>query len=307
MKSIDVLETLELAASDQWGIISTGQAIREGASRLQVSRLADRGVLQRARHGIYYLPSVHYEPATEVRAAWVSLSPKLFPHERWNGHDLIVVSHESAAALHKIGGLIAQKHTFTSSTRKQTNQSDIKIYSNRSLEEPDFSYIDGLPVTSVDRTVADLAAEHIERDYLATLVADALAKEGVYFKSLATRLTPYAKHYGAASGEELVRSCHDEASSIEQKQDQLSRVHNSESIELIYKELAAQVDKKINAQVKAAIEAYVHQLTNQTATAISTGHFDKILELNNFKVEFPTITLPNLGSAQDNSKDWKEE
>ncbi|QQE50864.1 type IV toxin-antitoxin system AbiEi family antitoxin domain-containing protein [Corynebacterium urealyticum] len=62
MSSTKTLELLESLAADQWGIITTAQAKSEGISRLQLSRLSERGVLTRTRQGLYHLPPHHLAP-----------------------------------------------------------------------------------------------------------------------------------------------------------------------------------------------------------------------------------------------------
>ncbi|MDO5099382.1 MAG: type IV toxin-antitoxin system AbiEi family antitoxin domain-containing protein [Corynebacterium sp.] len=211
MKNIEVLEALELAASEQWGIITTAQAQREGVSRLQLGRLADKGVVMRVRQGVYLLPSAQHGPFTDIRVAWVALGGDLFPDERWELEEKLVVSHESAALIHRIGDLIPAKLTFTSTTRKQTSRDDIYIYVNRGVSWADVVNVDGLPVTSVERTVADLATKKIEFGYLATIVVEALQKEGVRSKTLSTKLDGVAGAYGFTSGQELVLECQKQA------------------------------------------------------------------------------------------------
>lgn len=77
--------------------------------------------------------------------------------------------------------------------------------------------VDGLPVTSVARTVGDLAEAKIERGYLADLVADALRKEGVRIDDLASKLALSARYYEAKSGKQLVAKLSAEASSMEDR------------------------------------------------------------------------------------------
>lgn len=226
MKAIKVLELLESLASDQWGIITTAQAHREGITRLQISRLTDGGVLTRARRGVYLLPSAQYGPLTDIRTAWVSLGPDRFPFERINSADNVYVSHESAALIHQIGDLIPDRLSFSTASRKQTGQRDIHIYNYRGVEPGDIDNADGLPVTSVERTVAALASTKIEFSYLATLVTDALCKEGVRLNNLAARLDESAPAYGFQSGRQLLEACQDEAESDDDRQERYERVAN---------------------------------------------------------------------------------
>ena len=43
MLAVDVLESLELLGSSQWGLVTTTQASEAGVSKMHLSRLADRG------------------------------------------------------------------------------------------------------------------------------------------------------------------------------------------------------------------------------------------------------------------------
>ncbi|AIK84112.1 hypothetical protein CGLAR1_02290 [Corynebacterium glutamicum] len=223
MKQIEVLETLESAASEQWGIITTSQAQREGITRLQLGRLADKGVLTRVRRGMYLLPSSQFGPLTDIRVAWVSLDVGQFPDERWEEEDKIVVSHESAALIHQLGDLIPKKLTFSSTSRKQTLQDDIHIYNNRDISSQDVSNVGGLPVTSVILTVTDLAKKKIEFSYLASIVVDALRKENVRLKDIAESLNEVSLSYGFSSGLQLVQACQEEAEADEDREEKAER------------------------------------------------------------------------------------
>ncbi|OHR24286.1 type IV toxin-antitoxin system AbiEi family antitoxin domain-containing protein [Corynebacterium sp. HMSC034A01] len=233
MKQAEVLATLETVAADQWGIVTTAQAGREGVERLQLSRLAEKGDLDRARHGVYLLPSHQAGTQDEIRAAWLSLEPKKFIDERWEDEWPVVVSHESAARIHGIGRLIPPKLTFSTGGTKQTRQQGIRIYTRRELAEADIVLVDGLPVTSVARTVGDLAELKVERGYLADLVADALRKENVRIDDLAEKLKPAARSFGAKSGTQLVSELSEAASSLEDIVEWRDRyVHSMPDIEM---------------------------------------------------------------------------
>ena len=88
-------------------------------------------------------------------------------------------------------------------------------------------------MTSVTRTVADLAEAGIERDYLADLVADALRKENVRIDDLAEKLKPAARSYGAKTGTQLVSELSEAASSMEDIVEWRDRyVHSMPDIEM---------------------------------------------------------------------------
>ncbi|EFM42866.1 hypothetical protein HMPREF0277_2065 [Corynebacterium accolens ATCC 49726] len=250
MKSLEVLQQLESLAADQWGIITTAQAQREGISRLQLNRLAERGTLSRARRGVFFLPSAQFGPMTDSREAWICLEPKLFAVERIASTEKLFASHESAALIHNIGDLIPEKQTFSSTSRKQTSQDDIHVYNHRQIEPGDIDYLDGLPVASVERTVADLASEKIEFNYLVTLVTDALRKEGVRINALSERLDQSASKYGFHSGQELLEACLAEAKSDEDDNENISRFLSGLSADL------AADHKKLNPKYFGTIDRF---------------------------------------------------
>ena len=274
MKQADVLVTLEMVASDQWGIVTTAQAGREGVDRLQLSRLAEKDDLERARHGVYLLPSHQAGPQDEIRAAWLSLEPKKFIDERWDDEWPVVVSHESAARIHGIGRLIPPKLTFSTGGMKQTRQQGIRIYTRREIPETDILSVDGLPVTNVARTVGDLAEQKIERGYLADLVADALRKENVRIDDLAEKLEPAARSYGAKTGTQLVSELSAEASSVEDIDELRKRlVHTTKGMELRVTDpnMFEGFNEIVRKQLDKALEPYRKQL-DQIAKQWADGY-----------------------------------
>jgi len=274
MKQADVLATLEMVASDQWGVVTTAQAGREGVERLQLSRLAEKGDLDRARHGVYLLPSHQAGPQDEIRAAWLALEPKKFIDERWEDEWPVVVSHESAARIHGIGRLIPPKLTFSTGGTKQTRQQGIRIYTRRTLAEGDIVSVDGLPVTSIARTVADLAEQKVERGYLADLVADALRKENVRIDDLAEKLEPAARSYGAKTGTQLVSELSAEASSVEDIDELRKRlVHTTKGMELRVTDpnMFEGFNEIVRKQLDKALEPYRKQL-DQIAKQWADGY-----------------------------------
>ncbi|TYR15029.1 type IV toxin-antitoxin system AbiEi family antitoxin domain-containing protein [Corynebacterium urealyticum] len=252
MSSTKTLELLESLAADQWGIITTAQAKSEGISRLQLSRLSERGVLTRTRQGLYHLPSASFGPLTDIREAWVALRPSFFPGERLSEENDVFVSHESAAIIHQIGDLIPHKHTFSTRARKQTRHEDILIYNYRNANEEDVLLVDGLPVTSIERTIADLADEKIEFNYLAVIVTDALRKEGVRIAALAECLDASAHAYGYANGQAFIEACQAEARSDEDREEIAHRFATSLAVDLGFKGISTTLAETLEAFSKRA-------------------------------------------------------
>lgn len=187
-KAVDDLETLELLGSTQWGLVTATQATHAGVSHVRLSRLVDRGTLQRARHGVYVLPSAPGGPLQGVRAAWLftdSLPVGTKP--------TAVVSGQSAASVHGLGDLVPPVYEFSTPQRRQSSKSDVR-YRLRELPETDYSFVDGLPVTTVSRTVRDLSTDGLDQEHLTGVVRDALARSTV--TSLSAALAPSAARLG---------------------------------------------------------------------------------------------------------------
>lgn len=205
MRAASVLEELEIFGSSQWGLVTTAQARALGIDRLWLSRMSARGTLQRIRHGVYALPSARHGPFQDLQATWLSTEPDLAAESRLHADDPVTVSHISAAGVHHLGDLVPARHEFSSPARRQTTQPDIQFH-RQEVPPHDRVWIDGLPVTSVPRTVADLAEAAVDFDHLARVVRDAVAEHNVVVTDLAERLFPHVYSYGADSGSELVES-----------------------------------------------------------------------------------------------------
>lgn len=205
MDEASVLEELELFGSSQWGLVTSAQSRGLGIDRLWLSRMSARGRLQRIRHGVYALPSARYGPRQDLQAAWLATDASTPAESRLAVEDPVVVSHVSAAGVHQLGDLIAARHEFSSPARRQTTQKDIRFHRSQ-VPARDITWVDDFPVTSVPRTVGDLADSAVDGDHLSQVVCDAVDHHQVSISDLAERLFPYIDSYGATSGTDLVGS-----------------------------------------------------------------------------------------------------
>lgn len=206
MKAADAIATLEELGADQWGLVTTGQAESYGVTRVALGRLHADEIIHRVRRGVYALPSAGHGPLQGVRAAWLATSPRVTAAARVQRGDDVVVSHVSAASVHGLGDLIPSVHEFSSSRRRQSTHPDVRFH-RREVVDEDRAIVDGLPVTSVLRTVESLASAGTDLDHLADVVRDSLAKPEVRPGPLARRLDRVAHLYGHEGGDELVADC----------------------------------------------------------------------------------------------------
>lgn len=194
-----VLELADLAA-EQWGLLTTAQARSVGASPQAVARLANEGVLERVTHGVYRVTGTPPSPIDDLRAAWLALDPARRANERRRDQAPVVVSYRSAAAIHGLGDLEADEYEFTSPERKQTRRPDVRIHRGQ-VDAGEWTVVDGLPVTTVVRTVSDLAAMRLDGGHLATVVRDAITLRQADDRQLVDVLRQHAHRYNAPMGD----------------------------------------------------------------------------------------------------------
>lgn len=200
MQTDSLLEIAALAEG-QWGLFTTAQANVAGITTQALSRHTSRHLLERLAHGVYRTAGAPPAPEDEIRAAWLNLNPRQLARVRL--HDQphpAVVSHRSAARLYDLGDLDADRHEFTSPVRKQTRRDDVRIHRGK-LERGEWTMVDGLPVTTIVRTIADLAAAHTDGGHLASVVRDALVTHHVDYDELVASLRPHAHRYGIRIGD----------------------------------------------------------------------------------------------------------
>lgn len=184
-----------------WGLFTSSQAAVRGVSRLDLSRLAEAGLLERVTHGVYRDAGAAQDEFEGLRSAWLAIVPKVDASARLQALAAdAVVSGTSAAWLHGIGDLRADRHEITCSVRRQTQREGVRI-STRPVPTADVTVRHGLPVTTVERTIADLVADRVDLSLVAKALGDAMRSGRVDLADLARRLAPLAARNGCAAGD----------------------------------------------------------------------------------------------------------
>ncbi|HEX8093376.1 MAG TPA: hypothetical protein VF542_06060 [Jatrophihabitans sp.] len=132
----------------------------------------------------------------ELRAAWLGLDPERMAADRLrNRTDGAVVSHASAARLHQLGDLDADRHEFTLPMRKQTRRSDVRLH-RAVLTTGEVMTVAGLPVTTPERVVVDLLVDRHDGEHVSRVLAGAVASRSVDLEQLVPQLGPFAARFG---------------------------------------------------------------------------------------------------------------
>lgn len=197
----DALRVLVEVTAYQWGMVTSAQAITHDITRLDLSRLAAAGHLNRLAHGVYMDAGAPSSLFDDLRAAWLSTEPKIMGEARikdsTNG---IVVAGASAARLHDIGDLWADRHEFVSPKRRQSQRAEIR-YRQRKLEPADVTLVEGLPAMTMERTISDLVEDVGDLSLVADALRDASFKRNLDLARLRELLGPTAERNGFKKGD----------------------------------------------------------------------------------------------------------
>jgi very-short-patch-repair endonuclease len=136
-------------AATQYGLITRNQALQAGLSRDAIKRLLTEGIWQRVHQGTYALwtPSARSE-------RW---RQRLMAGVLWLGKGS-AVSHQAAALVWEMDGVKSAPLELSTTGRRRTSGNGLVVYHRGDLPSADIVERHGLPVTSVPRTLVDLAS-----------------------------------------------------------------------------------------------------------------------------------------------------
>ena len=144
-------------------------------------------------------------PDIETMAQWLALSPAQTAADRLAEFNLktdAVVSYTSAAEMWKIGTLWPDGIHFTTQRRKRSRQQDVHFHRD-TLAKTEYTThpSSGLPITTVARTIADLADGGHEPGYLEELISDAANNNLVSKEELLQALSGKEAAFGLNEGD----------------------------------------------------------------------------------------------------------
>ena len=163
MMPLDTLDKLYPIAEAQAGYFTTGQAEDAGVDRPRLSRYAAAGCLQRARRGVYRLTHFPRSRHEDLFIAWLETGP----------HS--VISHDSALALYDLSDALPAAIHVTLPRTASRRRRGLRLHTNQISREEITSY-EGLPVTTVPRTIADVALEGLSDELIEQAVQEAVAQ-----------------------------------------------------------------------------------------------------------------------------------
>ncbi len=160
-------ELASLAAESD-GLVTADRAREAGLTDSVLARLVQRGRIERISRGVYRIPYFSPGPFSQYREAvlWAKAN---------RGPDHVAISHATALAAYDISDANPRSiHLTVPKTARLRRQKPKGIVIHRGDLSPDEITIhEGVPLTSVPRTVADLLKSGERIDLIRQAIADA--------------------------------------------------------------------------------------------------------------------------------------
>ena len=154
---------LYLIAEQQAGYFSASQARQAGFSRSLLSYHHSTGRFARVRSGVYRLAQFPASSHEDLHIACLQVGPEA------------VISHDSALALYELSDLLPAEVHVTARRSASRRQPGIRLHTNR-LRQEDVTRYEGLPVTTVQRTLADVTAAGLADEQVQQAIQEALRR-----------------------------------------------------------------------------------------------------------------------------------
>lgn len=178
-------ESLAEMAKRQHGIVSIRQLTGPlGYSRSAVHHAVGAGHLHRLHRGVFAVGHTRISPYGECLAAVLASGPRA------------LLSHLSAAWLWEISGSSAAPFSVTTPVRRKPRP-PIRLHEARMLTDRDRTIREGVPVTSLPRTLLDLAAT-VRFDWLEKMVERSEERELFDLRAVDELLGRTVGHHGHA-------------------------------------------------------------------------------------------------------------
>jgi len=156
-------ERLYQVAERQAGYFTTAQAREAGFSQRQLTYYVRSGRFLRVRWGLYRLALFPSTPHEDLYVAWLRAG------------EGAVISHDSALALYELSDALPDRIHVTVPRSASRRRPGLALHTNR-LDPSEVANVAGLPVTTVSRTIADVAASGLAEEQVVQAVRQAIQR-----------------------------------------------------------------------------------------------------------------------------------
>ena len=268
MDSRTALVTLARFAQGQWGMVTSAQAVQAGVSYMQLKRMTEAGLLDKAGQGVYLMIGGQAAAARHraVKVAWLRMDPAVPAWERpLLGPNSAIVSHRSAAMLLQLGDLVVRDMEFTTPRRRTSRDQMVRLRVG-TLAPYEVTWADGLPVTTALRTLTDLLADGVAAGEAGGFFSEALDRRMLRVDYVIPEVARFAHRYGcpAGDGQALVRALIDQAADTQPGLWDRERVVSDLARELL--RLSSDQLRSLRSLAGAAKEPAIVALLSRLAT-----------------------------------------
>jgi len=154
-------DRLYRTAEEQAGYFTTAQSEQLGFSRPLLTYHARVGNFTRVAHGIYRLVHFPSSPFEDLFIALLRTGPSS------------VISHESALAVYNLSDVLPGEIHITVPRTASRRRRRIRLHTNK-LDPEDIILREGLRITTVPRTIADVATTGLAKEFVHQAIREAL-------------------------------------------------------------------------------------------------------------------------------------
>jgi hypothetical protein len=185
---------LSNSAGRQHGLITSAQAARLGVTDAGLAHLDESQLVKKLEWDVYQLIGSPLGPIHAFPyAAWLAMEPDRFAWERPEPAADVVLSHESACGVHRLGSLAIPFVTFTAPEEREAPRA------TRVTVEPltaaEITVSGGVPVTTPHRTILDLVRGYVDHDDVGDALTDAVQQDMVDLRAVHEDMTALADEY----------------------------------------------------------------------------------------------------------------
>jgi predicted transcriptional regulator of viral defense system len=179
------LEALRELAEGQEGYFSAAQAITAGVDRHRLQRLTGQGIIERDTRGIYHFPTY---PLGDRAELWRAV---LWPSGR-RGDVLGTLSHGTALSLYDASTINPSSIDITLPRSIRVRRTIPRTYRLhfRDYDPDETTKLQGLPVTTLFRTLFDLILDYTEFQFV-TEALDSAQQKGLLTSNEIKRLKAF--------------------------------------------------------------------------------------------------------------------
>lgn len=161
MNATNYLAKLYEIAEAQGGYFTARQAEAASVDRRRLAYYADTGRIRRIRRGIYRLTQFPHSRHEDLFIAWLMAGPDA------------VISHESALTLFDLSDVLSEGIHVTVPRTASRRRPGLQLHTNR-ISPDDITMREGLPVTTVPRTIVDVALAGLSDEFVIQAVREAI-------------------------------------------------------------------------------------------------------------------------------------